>query len=370
MQITQLSCANFKSYEAVQLAFSTPVVAFTGPNGSGKTNLLDAIYYLCIGKSYFNPIDQQNFRHGTDYFRLVGHFTAANDTYKVVCTNGGGKRKQLQVNGVAEAKLSDHLGRFPVVMIAPDDVMLINGGSEERRKFLDFLLSFTDRDYLQTLQDYNKLLQQRNRLLKQMADQQRWDKHLLSSYDDQLAPLGTQLFLWRNAFLESFVPLFMTQYHELAQHKEEVDLAYDSPLAQTDFHTLLERQQEKDRVLQRTTKGIHRDDLLFTLHGHELKKYGSQGQKKTYLTALKLAAYSFLEQHTGQQPLLLLDDLFDKLDDERSQHLLTRISQQDVGQVFITDTSAERVAAIFDRLPVQLTTFRVAKANEVSQVIE
>lgn len=368
MRISTLSCANFKSYAALQLSFESQVVAFTGPNGSGKTNLLDALYYLCIGKSYFNPIDQQNFRQGTDYFRLVGQFEQLDHAFTVVITNGGGKRKQLQVNEVPEAKLSDHLGRFPVVMIAPDDIVLINGGSEERRKFLDFLLSFTDRDYLQALQDYNKLLLQRNQMLKRWAEQGQWDGHLLAAYDDQLAPLGTQLFLWRQAFVDHFRPLFMDQYHTLAQHKEEVKLLYNSPLAETDFHTLLVQRRDRDRLLQRTTTGIHRDDLDFLLMDQPIRKFASQGQKKTCLTALKLAAFIYLEEKTGKKPLLLLDDLFDKLDDDRSRHLLARISGKNFGQVFITDTSLDRVTAIFKELPVQIDTFKVEKLEDKSHV--
>lgn len=234
---------------------------------------------------------------------------------------------------------------------------------------MDFLLSFTDRDYLLTLQDYNKILLQRNQLLKRMAEQGNWDTHLLSTYDDQLAPLGTQLFLWRQAFVDHFRALFLEQYHVLANHKEEVQLVYSSPLAKSDFHRLLEERQQKDRVLQRTSSGIHRDDLDFLLQENPIKKFGSQGQKKTYLTALKLAAFSFLEERTSKKPLLLLDDLFDKLDDDRSKHLLKRISEKDFGQVFITDTSLERVQAIFDQLPVQIDTFRVRKENERSSIV-
>lgn len=358
MKLTTLTCTNFKRYESVSLTFNHRVVALAGPNGSGKTNLLDAIYYLCIGKSYFNPVDQQNFRYGTDFFRITGQFEDK-QTYKVVCTNQLDQRKKIAVNGVVAERLSEHLGRFPVVVIAPDDIALINEGSEFRRRFLDFLLSFTSRDYLDTLLLYNKLLQQRNRVLKEMAQRQRWDASLISTYDAQMAPFATQLFLWRQAFISAFTPLFEAQYQMLAGEREQVRLSYESQLSRKDMKTWLAERQSKDRTLQRTTAGIHKDDLELSLQGHALKRYGSQGQKKSALIAMKLAAYTYLQQHTGKKPILLLDDLFDKLDDQRSLHLLGHVSDDSFGQVFITDTSAGRLQELFQKIPVQIDIFDI-----------
>lgn len=359
MHISQLTCANYKCYTSVDLRFTASIVAFTGPNGSGKTNLLDAIYYLCVGKSYFNPIDQQNFKHGTDYFRLVGTFQQGSAVDEVVVANGGGKRKRIMVNNVLAKSRGEHLGRFPVVVIAPDDITLITGGSEERRNFIDFLLSFANASYLQLLLDYNRLLKQRNQTLKRMAEQGQWNKDWLTTYDTQLVPVGTAIYKERQKFLAAFTPLFLAHYTMLAPNEQEPSLIYESPLSTHTFSEILQQRLERDRLLQRTTSGIHRDDLAMMLSGHEVKKFGSQGQKKSFLIALKLAAWEWLAQQTGKLPLLLLDDLFDKLDEHRSGHLLRWVEQQSDAQVFITHTNYEVIKALFTDVDKSVAHFFV-----------
>ena len=344
MQLKALSCLNFRNYADLRFAPDAPVVCLTGPNGAGKTNLLDAIYYLCIGKSYFNPVDQLNIRHGATFLRLEGSLLTDDGTsHDATIVYEQGKRKQLTVNGVPEPKLADHFGRFPVVVIAPDDVVLVNGGSEERRRFMDFVLSFTDRDYFNHLLTYTRVLQQRNQYLRQASERGKFDQKLLATYNSQLEGPTAQMFDGRKAFLAEFLPVFREAYRTLCSGSEDVEIRYQSALEHKPMAELLAASQEKDRALQRTTAGPHRDDLLFTLGSEELKKFGSQGQKKSFLISLKLAQYRFLEQHTGMKPLLLLDDLFDKLDSNRAAQMLKLVGEGQFGQVFISDTGKARL---------------------------
>lgn len=368
MHLQQLNLIQFKAYDKAKLSFSKRVVAFTGPNGAGKTNLLDAIHYLCIGKSYFNPIDQQNVKHGTDFLRLVGLMQLDDKEQKqIVCVYEPGKRKRIEVDKVAVGKLSEHFGQYPVVVIAPDDINLINGGSEGRRRFLDFSLAFSDRHYLDNLNDFNKVLAQRNAFLKDMASSNRWDPTLLEAYNQKMAPISEWLHETRKEFVGEFQPIFAELHRTIVDRDEEATMTYDSELTGTGFNELMKSNLEADRALQRTTKGIHRDDISFFLDGHELKKFGSQGQKKSALIALKLAQYRFLEDHTGRKPLLLLDDLFDKLDNQRVTHLLDLIADGSFGQVFITDTEQERVAKILGALPLEFDTFEVEDGRIVNR---
>lgn len=336
------------------------MVCFTGNNGSGKTNLLDAIHYLSVGKSYFHPIDQQNIHHGERFLRLEGNYEDEQGSrQQVVCVNEVGKRKQLSVNGVPDEKLTDHIGRFPVVVVAPDDIALINGGSEERRRFVDFLLSFTNREYLDTLVSYNKILQQRNAALKKMGETGRVEPTLLDVYDGQLAPAGNKLSAWRAGFTKDFVPLFQKEYVTIAGQNEQQEIIYQSDLLEETMEELLHNARYKDCRLQRTTLGTHRDDLQLWLGGHEVKKYGSQGQKKSFLIAMKLAAWEWLAAQSGKKPLLLLDDLFDKLDSSRSAHLLNWVSEHTEAQVFITHTEADHILSLFHDPDILIEHFKV-----------
>src|ERR1700744_655779 len=359
MYLQQLSVINFKNYTEAELSFSEGVNAFTGNNGAGKTNLLDAIHYLSLCKSYFNPIDSQQIKQGTDFFIINGTFNKNDKQESIACGVKRNQKKQFKPNKKDYQRLADHIGLFPLVMVSPYDISIIIEGSEERRKFIDNVISQTDNQYLDELIAYNKVLLNRNALLKQIADTGRYDPELLNVFDEQLVNSGSRIFEKRKAFMESFTEIFNKHYQFLSDGAEQVDLVYESQLLQDDFAALLKKSTEKDRALERTTSGIHRDEMQFAIHGMPMKKFGSQGQQKSFLIALKLAQYSFLYQQKGFKPLLLLDDIFDKLDDNRVTKLMQMVSNHDFGQVFITDTNAEKVENIFKKINVDLKLFKV-----------
>lgn len=363
MWLKNISLLNFKNYADAALQFSETVNVFTGNNGSGKTNMLDAIHYLCLCKSYFNPIDAQQIKTGEELFMIQGDFNRKNKSEKITCGVKRNQKKQFKRNKKEYDKLADHIGLFPVVMVSPYDINLIIDGSEERRKFMDNVISQTDALYLDTLITYNRVLLNRNTLLKQIAISKKYDPTLLEILDEQLVHAGNKIFAVRQNFMNAFVPLFNQYYQYLTQGSEQVALHYQSQLNAANFDELLKKTIEKDRLLERTTTGIHKDELLFTLSDLPLKKFGSQGQQKSFLIALKLAQYAFLAQNKGFKPLLLLDDIFDKLDDKRVQKLMQMVSQQDFGQIFITDTGKERVKLIFKKIAVEVTLFEVEKGQ-------
>jgi DNA replication and repair protein RecF len=366
MYLKQLSVVNFKNYTDAELTLSDGVNAFLGNNGAGKTNLLDAIHYLSLCKSYFNPIDSQQIKQGADFFIITGVFDRNEQSEAIACSVKRNQKKQFKRNKKDYQRLADHIGLLPLVMVSPYDISIIIEGSEERRKFIDNVISQTDNFYLDELILYNKVLANRNALLKQIADTGRYDLALLEIMDDQLISSGKRIFEKRKAFMEAFTPVFNRHYQFLSDNAEKVELAYESQLLNDDFTTLLKRNIEKDRALERTTAGIHRDDLQFVIHGMPMKKFGSQGQQKSFLIALKLAQYSFLTQQKGFKPLLLLDDIFDKLDDHRVTKLMQMVSDNNFGQVFITDTSASRVSGIFDNIGVPVKIFKV-KEGEIDE---
>ena len=359
MWLQKLSVINFKNYSEAELSFSQTVNAFTGNNGAGKTNLLDAIHYLSLCKSYFNPMDSQQIKQGEDLFIIQGSFKKDEKDETIYCGLKRAQKKVFKRNKKEYQRLADHIGSFPLVMISPNDISLIIEGSEERRKFIDNVISQTDSSYLDELIIYNKNLLNRNALLRQIAVSGKYDPSLMEIYDQQLIISGTRIFEKRKVFMLQFRNIFNKHYRYLSEEAEEVELVYDSPLLQNDFQTLLKRNLERDRILERTTAGIHKDELSFTIHGMALKKFGSQGQQKSFLIALKLAQYSFLYQEKGFEPLLLLDDIFDKLDSRRTTKLMQMVSDKDFGQIFITDTSRERVESIFEKLKVEVRVFEV-----------
>ena len=359
MYLQQLSVINFKNYAEAELTFSPGVNAFTGDNGAGKTNLLDAIHYLSLCKSYFNPIDSQQIKQGADFFIINGDFNKANKQEKIACGVKRNQKKQFKRNKKDYQRLADHIGLFPLVMVSPYDISIIIEGSEERRKFIDNVLSQTDNHYLDEVITYNKVLNNRNALLKLIADTGRYDPHLLEVLDEQLITAGNSIFNKRKAFMESFTNIFNKHYSFLTEDAEQVELVYESQLLQDNFAALLKKSIERDRVLERTTAGIHKDDLQFVIHGMPMKKFGSQGQQKSFLIALKLAQYTFLNMQKGFKPLLLLDDIFDKLDEKRVTKLMQMVSENDFGQVFITDTSVNRVKNIFSDIGVPVNIFKV-----------
>jgi DNA replication and repair protein RecF len=360
MYLEQLSVINFKNCAEAELSFSDGVNAFTGDNGAGKTNLLDAIHYLSLCKSYFNPIDTQQIKQGADFFIINGAFIKNDKEEKIACAVKRNQKKQFKRNKKDYQRLADHIGLFPLVMVSPYDTSIIIEGSEERRRFIDNVLSQTDNGYLDEVIAYNKILANRNAFLKLIADTGRYDPHLLEVMDEQLIASGTSIFNRRRVFMEKFTPIFDQHYAFLTEGAEQVQLIYESQLLEVDFASLLQKSIEKDRVLERTTSGIHKDDLQFVIHGMPVKKFGSQGQQKSFLIALKLAQYTFLTNEKGFKPLLLLDDIFDKLDDKRVAKLMQMVSENDFGQVFITDTSEKRVEEIFNRIGTEVKLFKVA----------
>ena len=364
MYLQQLSVINFKNYAEAGLTFSDGVNVFTGNNGAGKTNLLDAIYYLSLCKSYFNPIDSQQIKQGTDFFIITGNFNRNDKAEHIACSVKRNQKKQFKRNKKDYQRLADHIGLLPLVMVSPYDISIIIEGSDERRKFIDNVISQTDNAYLDELMVYNKVLANRNALLKQIADTGRYDPGLLEVLDEQLTVSGNRIFDKRKLFMGSFTEIFNKHYQFLSDDAEQVEMIYDSQLLQSDFAGLLKKNTEKDRVLERTNAGIHKDDLVFSIHGMPMKKFGSQGQQKSFLIALKLAQYSFLDQQNKFKPILLLDDIFDKLDDQRVTKLMQMISNHDFGQVFITDTNEDRVKNIFNNIGVAIKLFKV-KGGEI-----
>ena len=337
---------NYKSFDAQNWVFEPTINCFVGDNGVGKTNVLDAIYHLSFGKSYFNPVATQNITHGADFFMLEGEFEKDERIEKITCSLKKGMKKVIKRNGKNYEKLSEHVGLLPVVIISPADRDLILEGSETRRKFIDGVISQSDKKYLQTLIKYNKILAQRNSLLKYFALNRTFDEDTLAVYDEQLHEYGTVIFNKRSVFLEAFIPIFKSQYELIAAKEEAIDLKYATRLATQDLLSLLRQNIEKDRAVQYTTVGIHKDDLDFTIDGYPIKKFGSQGQQKSFLIALKLAQFHFVKQQSKTTPILLLDDIFDKLDENRVSHLVAMVKDDQFGQLFISDTHVERTEKV------------------------
>lgn len=359
MWLKNITLLNFKNYASAELSFAKTVNVFVGNNGTGKTNLLDAIHYLCLCKSYFNPIDSQQIKTNEDVFLIQGDFDRNEKNEKITCGLKRNQKKQFKRNKKEYDKLANHIGLFPLVMISPYDVNLIMDGSEERRRFIDNVISQTNSSYLDELIVYNKHLLNRNALLKQVAVTRKLDVTLLQILDEQLIISGNKIFEKRKQFLLDFIPLFNKHYSYITNDAESVSLIYQSQLNDQNFETLLALSVEKDRILERTTTGIHKDELQFAIDDMPLKKFGSQGQQKSFLIALKLAQYTYLQMFKGFKPLLLLDDIFDKLDDLRVHKLMEMVSHQDFGQIFITDTGKERVLSVFNEIKVEVTLFEV-----------
>ncbi len=343
LKLQSISLVQFRNYVQQSFSFSERVVAICGLNGSGKTNLLDAVYYLGFTKSYFGRSESQNVHHGLLGLRLQGNFLLNDEVQNLLCIVRENNKKEFSVNGDEYKKFSAHIGRFPCVMIAPDDVELITGGSEERRKFIDTILSQIDNDYLQHLIDYTKILQQRNSLLKQSAETGRIDEALLQIFNEQLSFKGEWIFDKRTLFIQEFLPLVIDFYKRIAGKEDAVAISYESDLQQGNMQQLLQSSKQKDIVLQRTTVGIHKDEMVMKMGDAVFKNEASQGQRKSLLFALKLAEWQMIKNKKGFTPILLLDDVFEKLDEQRMHNLLQWVCTEDDGQVFITDTHAARL---------------------------
>lgn len=359
MFLHSLSVINFKNYSSAEVILHPSVNAFVGNNGEGKTNLLDAIYFLSLCKSYFNATDSAAIRHGEEFFVLQGVFHFDDRKEAISCGIKKGQRKVFKRNQREYEKLSDHIGLIPLVMVSPTDIGLITDGSEERRKFMDGILSQLDHAYLDELIHYNKVLMQRNAYLKQAAMHRNFDALTLQIWDDQLILSGEKVYQKRAQFINAFIPVFEYFYGLIVDKKERVSIGYSSQLNDTSFSLLLEQSLSKDRIVQYTTHGPHKDDLTFLIGDHSVKKYASQGQQKSFLIALKLAQFEFFRKEKGLKPILLLDDIFDKLDDTRVARLMEMVSNDNFGQIFITDTHPERIQRIFDEIGVEIKCFPV-----------
>lgn len=355
--LENISLFQFRNYSSASFSFNKSIIGFCGKNGSGKTNLLDAIYYLCFTKSYFNKPDAQNSTHGKQGFRIEGNFTNLGLSYNTVCVVRENGKKEFSVDGEMYSRFAAHIGKFPCVMIAPDDIAIITEASEERRKFIDYTISQVDFGYLQTLIDYNKLLQQRNSLLKQSAESGKLDETLFQVISTQLVKNGNLIFQKRQEFCKDFIPLTITLYNEIAGLNEKLSINYISNLQSNNFENLLKLNFNKDKLLQRTTQGIHRDDLEFKFDNGPFKSLASQGQRKSLLFALKLAEYQTLLQHKGFPPIMLLDDIFEKLDENRMHNLLSKVCVENKGQIFITDTHYQRLEEALQKLAVEFQIY-------------
>ncbi len=350
MIATKLSLVNYKNFETQRFDFDAKINCFVGANGIGKTNVLDALYHLAFGKSYFNPVASQNIKHGTDFFVVDGNFIKNNKDEKIVVSLKRGQRKVIKRNGKPYDKFSAHIGFIPLVIISPADRDLISEGSDVRRKFIDSVISQSDKQYLNNLIDYNKVLSQRNALLKYFAANNTFNTDTLEIYNTQLSDLGQPIFEKRAKFLETFIPIFQDRYATISNSKENVDLNYKSDLFDTELKSLLESNLNKDRALQYTSVGIHKDDLQFKIEDYPVKKFGSQGQQKSFLIALKLAEFDFIKQKNGFAPILLLDDIFDKLDENRVAQIIAMVDNENFGQLFISDTHPERTENVVKQI--------------------
>lgn len=346
----QLSVTQFRNYSFESFNFDDNIIGICGKNGSGKTNLLDAIYYLCFTKSSFNRPDNQSVKEGYAGFRIEGKFEKDNEAKKLVCILRENNRKEFSVDDEMYTRFSEHIGKFPCVMIAPDDVALITEGSEERRKFVDTLLSQLQHDYLEQLIAYNKILQQRNSFLKFAAERNSYDESLLEILNNQLVEKGNFIYERREKFLKIFLPQVLQQYITIADNDDKLLLAYESQLNEASFETLLNQNLQRDLYLQRTGSGIHKDDIAIELQQSNFKNIASQGQRKSLLFAFKLAAFETLKATKHFSPILLLDDVFEKLDEKRMQNLLEYVCRESGAQVFITDTHKVRLQQAFVKI--------------------
>ena len=367
MWLEKVALLDFKNYEEVAIHFSEHVNCFVGENGSGKTNLLDAIYYLSFTKSAFSSTEQQNMRHGAALFLIKGTFQKHDEPYDIQFSLQRGQKKDARNSRVPYDKLSEHIGHFPAVLISPDDTDLIRERSEYRRRFFDSIISQINHAYLDDLIHYNHVLRQRNSLLKQFAERHTYDRDLLDSYSEQLITLGQRIYEARRAFVDQFVPLFEQHYRYLANDQESVSTRYESHFAGSDVQDAFYRAYPRDLALQRTTRGVHRDDFVFNIADYPVKKYGSQGQQKSFVIALKLAQFEIIHQETSIKPLLLLDDIFDKLDDHRIAQLTKLVVAQTFGQLFLTDARPERTYQLLKELDVEKKFFTIRQGAVVEE---
>ena len=363
MHLKNLSLVNFKNYDNTNIQFNRKLNCFVGYNGQGKTNLLDAVYYLTFCKSFLNPVDRQNIQFHKDFFLIQGDFYKNERDFKVYCGVKKNQKKVFKKNKKEYEKLSDHIGEFPLVTISPSDTNLISEGSDVRRKFLDGIRAQYDKDYLYTLMQYNRVLLQRNALLKYFNKERNFNQDQINVWDEQLVNLGKIIYQKRTQLIGELQVVFQKYYNQISGSKEQVTLTYISQLDQQDFESQLKSNIKKDIQRQFTTFGIHKDDLDFLIGDMPIKKFGSQGQQKSYLISLKLAQLEFLKNIVGQKPILLLDDVFDKLDELRVKQLLELVNSNDFGQIFLTDTDLDRIKRILLNINMEHTVYNVDNGN-------
>lgn len=359
MYLKTLILTNFKNYELGELEFSPKINCFVGNNGVGKTNILDAIHYLSLTKSFFNSIDNISIRHGEDFFIVQGTFDRDGEEDNIYCAFQKQRQKLLKRNGKEYQKLSDHVGRYPVVMISPADSALVTEGSEDRRKFLNKIISQYNAEYLDSVLRYAKALQQRNKLLKDIKSAGRFDNDVLTVWDAQLVKYGDYIFNERNVLVNELIPVFQEYYEMISNGKEQVRLQYRSHLAEGNFTEALLNSVNRDMFLEYTTVGIHKDDMLLEMDGYPVKSLGSQGQQKSYLVALKLAKFDYIKRKAGFPPILLLDDIFDKFDADRVEQIIKLVGNHRFGQIFITDTHQDRLQNILFSHNIEFKLFRI-----------
>ena len=368
MHLKSLSLVNFKNYEQVDIPFSGKINCFVGENGVGKTNLLDAIHYLALCKSNLNPVDSQNMRYNQEFCVVQGIFQRLGKDENIYCGIRKQKKKQFKRNQKEYKKLSEHIGLIPLVMISPADSILINGGSEERRKFVNSVIAQYSRVYLNNIIQYNRALSQRNSLLKGFAGSGSYNGDMLEVWDEQLIRYGEPIYEERKYFVQELLPVFDSFYEHVSGNREQVTLAYQTQLEQIGFREGLKASRDKDRYVQYTTFGIHKDDLGMSLGDYSLKKSGSQGQQKTFLVALKLAEFEFIRKLTEIPPILLLDDIFDKFDSNRVKQIISLVAENHFGQIFITDTNELRLLGILKEIPADHRVFKISQAGQVEQM--
>ena len=359
MILENLSLLNYKNFETATFKFDPKINCLVGNNGVGKTNVLDAIYHLSFGKSYFNPITSQNIKHGEGFFVIEGNYIKSKREEKIIISAKLGQKKIIKRNGKLYKRISEHIGFLPLVIISPADRDLIIEGSDTRRKFIDGVISQGDPQYLQALLNYNKILIQRNSLLKYFAVNNTYNQETLNIYDEQMNEFGSIIFKKRTVFLDEFIPIFSKRYKSISNSNETVNLSYKSQLQEKDLLLLLQEHTAKDKISQYSNYGIHKDDLIFEIDNHPIKKFGSQGQQKSYLIALKLAQFDFMKAHNKVNPIILMDDIFDKLDEQRVEHIISLVDNEDFGQLFISDTHADRTESVIKRVHQSYKMFKL-----------
>ena len=360
MFLKQLTLTHYKNIEASRFDFQAPINCFIGNNGVGKSNILDSIYHLAFTKSYFNPSGVQNIQFGKEFFLIEGKFNKDGKEEKINCSLKKGQKKTVKRNGKVYNKIAEHIGLIPLVIISPADRNLIIEGSSTRRKFIDGVIGQTDNIYLKNLSDYNKILAQRNALLKFFAQNRTFDGDTLAIYNHQMSELAHPIFEKRKAFMEVLLPIFKKRHLSISNGAEEVDIRYASDLSENKMSDLLELNLEKDKLLQFTSVGIHKDDLDLLISGMPIKKFGSQGQQKAFLIGLKLAQFDFIKEKSGMNSIVLLDDIFDKLDQDRVTQTIQLFDNKSLGQIFISDTHEDRIKVA---LEMSSSTYEIFKLD-------